>query len=172
MIAVADLLIWRWKAPYAMEALLDESAHAATGLLALTAFGVVFDASVVGSVLAGSLLIDLDHLPHVFGSQILEHGVPRPYTHSVGTVVLLIVVGLLLAGRTRTLTLVAMLALVLHLFRDAAEPGGPGVSLAWPLSDHAFAVRYVWYAALMVAFAAVALIQHARIRKVPRVRSA
>ncbi len=160
VIGLADLLIWRWKgAPYAVEALLDEPAHVATGLLALTACGLVFELPVVLAVLAGSLLIDTDHWPGVFGSRILEQGVPRPYTHSLGTIVVLVVVALLLKRRKRELTLIAALALSLHFFRDMAEPGGPGVSLLWPLSDHAVTVRYLEYAAVIVALAAVALVR-------------
>jgi membrane-bound metal-dependent hydrolase YbcI (DUF457 family) len=160
VIGLADLLIWRWKgAPYAVEALLDEPAHVATGLLALTACGLVFELPVVLAVLAGSLLIDTDHWPGVFGSRILEHGVPRPYTHSLGTIVVLVAVALLLKGRKRELTLIAALALALHFFRDMAEPGGPGVSLLWPLSDHAVTVRYLEYAAVIVALAAAALVR-------------
>jgi LexA-binding, inner membrane-associated putative hydrolase len=158
VIAGADLLIWRWRAPYAIEALLDGPAHAATGLLGLMALGVGFGAPLVLAVLAGSLLIDADHLPHVFGSDILEHGVPRPYTHSLGTIVILLVVAVLVRDRgRRRLILIATLALALHFFRDMAEPGGPGVSLLWPLSDHAVKVAYGWYAALLLMLAAIAI---------------
>lgn len=159
MVGVADLLIWRWKgAPYAVEALLDEPAHAATGVLALVAFAGGFEAPVVLAVLAGSLLIDADHIPHVFGSHILEHGVPRPYTHSLGTILVLVAVALLMRDRgRRRLVVIATLALALHFFRDAAEPGGPGVSPLWPVSDHAVTVAYGWYAALLLAFAAIAV---------------
>lgn len=112
VIGLADLLIWRWQgAPYVVEGLLDEPAHAATGLLALTACGPAFDVSVVAAVLGGSLLIDVDHWPHVFGSKILEHGVPRPYTHSLGTIALVLALGLLLKGRKRELTLIGTLVL-------------------------------------------------------------
>jgi hypothetical protein len=157
VIAVADFLIWRWKAPYAVEALLDEPAHAATGLVGLAAFGVSFEAPVVLAVLAGSLLIDLDHVPHVFGSHILEQGIPRPYTHSLGAILVLVAVAWLLRGRARRLVLIATLALGLHFFRDTAEPGGPGVSLVWPLSDKTLTIGYVWYAAALAALAAIAL---------------
>jgi LexA-binding, inner membrane-associated putative hydrolase len=157
-IAIADLVIWRWKAPYAAEALFDEAAHVATGLLALAAVGVSFPASVVFAVLGGSLLIDLDHLPHLFGSHFLEHGTPRPYTHMVGTVAFLFALALVIRERRwRLLVGVAGLALALHFFRDVAEPGGPGVSLLWPFSDHAFSIPYQWYAGVLAAFAALAL---------------
>lgn len=166
VVAVADLVIWRWQAPYAVEALFDEPAHAATGLIALTAFQLTFDGPVVLAVLAGALLIDADHWPHVFGTNILQHGVPRPYTHSLGTLLVLSAVAVALRSpRARRLLLVATAALALHFFRDAAEPGGPGVSLLWPISDQPLTVAYGWYAGALTAFAAVAV---ARRRQVTR----
>jgi hypothetical protein len=158
VIAVADLVIWRWKAPYAAEALFDEPAHVGTGLLALAAAGVSFPASVVLAVVAGSLLIDLDHLPHLFGSHLIEHGIPRPYTHTLGTVAFLLVLALVIRSwRWRLLVGVAGLALALHFFRDMAEPGGPGVALLWPFSDHAFTLPYPWYGGVLAVFASLAL---------------
>ena len=158
VIAFSDLLIWRLMAPYGVEALLDESAHAATGLLALAALGLQFRTSVVLAVLAGSLLIDLDHIPHAFGSHVLEHGIPRPYTHSLGTLIVVFVIALILSdGAHRRLAVVGALALALHFFRDLAEPGSAGVALLWPLSNHAFAVGYGWFAALVVILATIAL---------------
>jgi membrane-bound metal-dependent hydrolase YbcI (DUF457 family) len=159
VIALADLLIWRWKVPYGVEALFDEPAHLATGLVALAAAGVWFEAPIVLAVVAGSLLIDLDHIPHVFGSNVLEQGIPRPYTHSLGSLVVLVAVALLLRGNgaVRRVALVVALALGLHFFRDTAEPGGPGVSLLWPVSDHAVTVGYAWYGAAVAALVAIAL---------------
>jgi hypothetical protein len=159
VVGVADLLTWRWKgAPYAVQGLLDEPAHAATGVLALTAFVAELQAPVALAVLAGSLLIDADHLPHVLGSDVFEHGIPRPYTHSLGTIVVLMGVTLLMrTERRRRLILIATLALALHFFRDSAEPGGPGVSLLWPVSDHGVTVAYGWYAGVLAGLAAIGL---------------
>jgi LexA-binding, inner membrane-associated putative hydrolase len=157
-IAIADLLIWRWRAPYAIEALFDEPAHLATGLVALAAFGLWFEGPVLLAVLIGSVLIDVDHVPHVLGSGILEHGVPRPYTHSLGTILVVVAALAWLRNRqARRFTTVVALALAVHFVRDAAEPGGPGVSLLWPLSDHGFTIAYGWYAGAIAVLAAVAL---------------
>jgi LexA-binding, inner membrane-associated putative hydrolase len=159
VVGIADLLIWRWKgAPYAVQGLLDEPAHAATGVLALATVARELQTPVVLAVLAGSLLIDADHLPHVLGSHVFEHGVPRPYTHSLGTIVVLAAVTLLLRGeQRRQLMLIVTLTLALHFFRDSAEPGGPGVSLLWPVSDHGVTVGYGWYAAVLAGLSAIAL---------------
>ena len=161
-IALADLLIWRWLAPHTVEGLLDEPAHAATGLLGLAALTVWFDLPMLIAVLAGSLLIDLDHVPQMLGSEIIQHGVPRPYTHSLLTLAVVLVAALLLHGRARELTLLVGFALALHFLRDLAEPGGQGISLLWPFSDAATVVGYGWYAAAMLAMAAVALVRRQR----------
>jgi membrane-bound metal-dependent hydrolase YbcI (DUF457 family) len=157
VLAAADLLLWLWKAPRVIVALSDESAHVATGLVALGACGVAFQAPVVGALLAGSVLIDLDHVPDLLGSDVLQHGIPRPYTHSLATVVVLVGAALLLPSKTRKLMLIAALALLLHFFRDIAEPGGPGIALLWPFSDHAYTLEYGWYAGALALLTAIAL---------------
>jgi membrane-bound metal-dependent hydrolase YbcI (DUF457 family) len=158
VVAIADLVIWRVQMPYLVEAVFDEPAHAATGLLVLFAICVAPSRPVVLAVLAGSVLIDLDHVPHVLGTSIVEHGVPRPYTHALIT---LIAIGMIAAvirnRRHRTLVLIVGAAVAVHLIRDMAEPGGPGVSLLWPLSDHPYAMPYVPYGLAVVALAAVGI---------------
>ncbi len=166
VIGAADLLMSRVDLSYGVRALLDEPAHLATGLLALAAARIPLRKEEVVATAVGSVLIDADHLPLVLGSHILEHGVPRPYTHSLGTVLLLLIAVMLLRHRPRAarLTLIATAALALHFFRDMAEPGGAGVSLFWPLSDHGLRVDYAVYMALMVALAATAIWRRAGVR--------
>jgi membrane-bound metal-dependent hydrolase YbcI (DUF457 family) len=168
VIGAADLLLWLWTAPRVIVALADELAHAATGLVAFGAFGVACEAPVVAAVLAGSVLIDLDHVPDLLGSDVLQHGIPRPYTHSLSTVVVLVCAALLLPSKTRKLVLVAALALLLHFFRDIAEPGGPGVALLWPFSDQAYTLEYGWYAGALVLLAAIALARRKAPSEYPR----
>ena len=83
VIAAADFLLSRWAPPVGVQALFDEPAHAATGLLAIAALGGAVDAPVVLAVLGGSLLIDLDHVPGLLGSYVLENGTPRPAQRAV-----------------------------------------------------------------------------------------
>jgi hypothetical protein len=157
VIAASDLLISRLTPPLTVQALLDEAAHAGTGLLALGALGVAFEMPVVLAVLSGSLVIDLDHLPGLLGSHVLDSGTPRPYTHSLGTLAVVAAGALLAPPRARKLLFVATSALAMHFFRDMAEPGGPGVALLWPLSDRAFTLGYAWYAAVLGTLAAIGL---------------
>lgn len=161
VIAAADLVIWLSEPPLGLQALLDESAHAATGILALATIGVAFKPPIVLAVLAGSVLIDLDHVPGLLGSDVLQRGTPRPYTHSLLTVILVTAAVLLVPRPKRKLLIIAALALVLHFFRDMAEPGGPGVALLWPLSYRAYTIGYGSYAATLGLLAAIAVARRA-----------
>jgi hypothetical protein len=98
--------------------------------------------------LSGAVLIDIDHVPlDLLSSDILTAGTPRPYTHSLATMLVLIAVAGLLRRR-RGATAVAGLAVGvgLHLLRDVAT--GP-VALWWPVSADGLQVGYGWYAAGM-----------------------
>jgi hypothetical protein len=78
---------------------------------------------------AGSLLIDLDHLPSELGHEWLRHGGRgRPYPHALVT-------PLAVAFVSRA----AALALAVHLARDLTDAES-GVRLLWPLSNREFRV--------------------------------
>jgi inner membrane protein len=148
-----DLLLAarRWSVP--AEAVLDEPAHLLTaGLLAL-AVGVR-SGRVLAWVLAGAVLIDLDHVPLYLGAEVTADG-GRPVSHSVTTVlVLLAAAGVWRAQRTRLAALA--LGVVLHVVRDLAT--GPGVPLLWPLLPASVQMPYAVYLGLLVAaLAAVAV---------------
>jgi membrane-bound metal-dependent hydrolase YbcI (DUF457 family) len=49
------------------------------------------------------------------------------------------------------------LGVLLHFFRDLAEGDGAGVSLLWPLSDHAFSYPHATYLVLMACVLAADL---------------
>jgi len=123
----------------------------------LAALGIDVEMPVVLAVFAGSLLIDLDHLPGLLGSGALQQGTPRPYTHSLLTVSVMLVAAFLVSRRRRKIVIAAAVALVLHFFRDMAEPGGSGVALLWPVSDRGYVIGYVWYAAGLALLVTVAI---------------
>jgi membrane-bound metal-dependent hydrolase YbcI (DUF457 family) len=157
VIAVADLVLWFSKLPFGVQALLDEPAHVATGLVALAAVGSGFEVPVVLAILGGSVLIDLDHLPALLGSHILDQGTPRPYTHSLLIVALVAAAALLAPRHMRRLLLIALVGLTLHFFRDMAESEGSGVALLWPLSDRSNSVEYVLYAVALAMLVTISL---------------
>jgi membrane-bound metal-dependent hydrolase YbcI (DUF457 family) len=127
-------------------ALLDETAHLMTGYLVLAALfrGAGWRFSV--PLLAGSVLIDADHLPGALGYQFLTAGTQRPYTHSLLTLAaLLIAAALWRHGRLPLLGLFAGVAF--HFVRDLAERSHAGVALLWPFSDHPYSFPHGLYLA-------------------------
>lgn len=113
----------------------DETAHLLTGVLVLMALprrrapGERTRTLAVG-LLAGSVLIDLDHIPRLLGTDWLTHGTPRPYTHSLLSLCALALLSVLWRGH-RWLLVGAFVGLAVHFTRDLAE-SPPGVSLLWP----------------------------------------
>jgi membrane-bound metal-dependent hydrolase YbcI (DUF457 family) len=133
--------------------LVDEPAHLATCaivlLCAVALSGRRPAAAFLAGALAASVLIDLDHLPGYLGSQALEGTLPRPYTHSAATVLVLAALGLAARRRDlRALGLGVALGVSAHLLRDLAT--GPGVSLLWPVSEVPIRMPYAVYAGALV----------------------
>lgn len=144
---------------------LDETAHLLTTLIVLTAIGVlVFDRFLLSALIA-SVVIDLDHLPRLLGSDWFTAGTPRPYTHSLLTIAIV----LMAAGRWRRHRAIALgvaVGLSIHFWRDTAEPGS-GVALLWPLSRQSFSTSHASYLILMGLAFAVALWRRLRYEYVP-----
>jgi hypothetical protein len=107
----------------AVVGLLDETAHLALGLL------LARRSAEPAAMVAGSLFIDIDHLPSELGHEWLRHGGHgRPYPHALVTVAAL-----------AALSRAAAIGLAVHLARDLTD-GETGVRLLWPLSNREFNV--------------------------------
>jgi hypothetical protein len=128
---------------------LDETAHLLTTLLVLWALGPKVSRRFVAPALVASVAIDADHIPDRLGVNWLTVGTPRPYTHSLLTI-LAVLLGALLWRRRRTLLLGFAIGLTLHFWRDMAEQG-TGVSLLWPVSYHSFSYAHRSYLFAMSA---------------------
>jgi membrane-bound metal-dependent hydrolase YbcI (DUF457 family) len=131
---------------------LDETAHFLTGAFVLAALrGYVGRAFAVG-LLASSVLIDVDHIPGLLGARWITHGTPRPYPHSLFTIVLVTLLALVWRSR-RSLLLGVILGLACHFFRDMSESKASGVSLFWPWSDHSYGTpHWAYLASIGVVF--------------------
>jgi hypothetical protein len=148
-----------WSRPVA--AVLDEAAHLGTGALVLGAWKRPPEPPFAGALLAGSVLLDVDHVPDVLGIRLLRPRGMRPRTHSVAT---------LLALATSPRLDGALVGVAAHLARDLAT-GTNAVPLLWPFSKRPFELPYGVYAAGLAALAGVAVAQ-SRIRlgaSIPRV---
>jgi membrane-bound metal-dependent hydrolase YbcI (DUF457 family) len=130
--------------------IVDETAHAATGLAVLAAWPDG-DREFVGGLAAGSILLDIDHLPELWGRRWLRPRGVRPLPHSVGLPALLLVHAVRKSNRA---ALGAAVGLGGHLLRDLAT-GKTAVPLLWPLTKRPFTVRYRKYVAVMAVLGAV-----------------
>jgi inner membrane protein len=131
--------------PIPVEAALDEPAHLLTAWLLLSAAGVRGTALLWA--LAGSVLIDLDHVPLYLGAPVTAGG-GRPVSHSLAALVVLL--ALAWAWRSQRTRLGGLAAGVgLHVVRDLAS--GPGVPLLWPLLSGSARVPYALYVGVLVA---------------------
>ena len=147
--------------PLVVEGALDEPAHLLTAWLLLAAAGLSWPACLTAWALAGSVLVDVDHVPlYAWGVGALMPG-GRPVTHS-----LLVVLVLAAAATTTRAIRVPLLGLAtgtaLHLLRDAAT--GWGVPLLWPLLPVQVRVPHEAYLALVSGAALAAVLVRARSR--------
>lgn len=152
---------------FVTRALVDEPCHLATALVVLGAItrvrGTPPKPTFGWTMLACSVLIDLDHLPEEFGSSILTAGTPRPYTHALW-VVLVLMTGTVVARRwsQRAMTPgAATTALILdgaawgvsaHFLRDVATAP---ISLWWPITKAAVQVPYWCYVLALLVIIAI-----------------
>jgi inner membrane protein len=134
---------------------LDESAHVLFVALLLLALGRRLGDRLGRAALVASVAIDVDHVPAELGASWLTAGTPRPYTHSVLT---LVVVALtVIAWRNRRLEVVGvLLGLTAHFWRDLGETGS-GVALLWPLSSQSDSVPHAAFLASVALASVLAL---------------
>ena len=152
---------------FTMRGLLDWPAHLATALVILGALvrvrATLPDQRFGWTLLACSVLIDLDHLPAEFGSQVLTNGTPRPYTHALWTVIALALAWsaarffVIRSGRPRPATVELILAgaasgVAAHFVRDIATAP---MSFWWPVTNVAVEVPYWWYVLALAAMTAI-----------------
>jgi inner membrane protein len=132
---------------------LDEIAHLTTTLIVLWALGRRVRARFLVPALVASVAIDADHVPRALGYDFFTQGTPRPYTHSLLSIAVVLILGWFWHARRDVLLGVA-LGLAIHFWRDMSESGA-GVSLAWPVSEHSFMLSHKGYLAAVALCAAV-----------------
>jgi hypothetical protein len=131
---------------------LDEAAHLATGTIVLATWPAPTGEFAAG-LAAGSVLIDVDHVPELWGraAWLRPQGV-RPLPHSLATPGL----AAWRAARSRSeFWRGAAVGLGAHLARDLAT-GTTGVALLWPLSRRPFSIRYRTYVGALALLCAAA----------------
>lgn len=146
--------------------LLDEPAHLATAALVLLAVAgprwlALHRGFTIAACLA-SVAIDVDHIPLYARIPHIAVDGGRPFTHSLLTVAVLLLVALTVR-RSRPVALGLAAGVALHLFRDLAS--GPGVSLFWPLDAAGLHLPYAVYVSMLVVVTAIATVRSATDRR-------
>ena len=149
-IAAIDVVRASRNWPVPVVAGLDWPAHLITAGLVLGALPRRLGPEVAAWALAGSVAIDLDHLPLYLGfrSAVTENG-GRPMTHSLTTAAALLGAAVPARGRARRVLAGLGVGVLLHLVRDI---GTGGVPLLWPFRRGTVRVPYgAHFAVLAVA---------------------
>jgi len=166
-IVIVDLTIPWHGLSFVPRALIDEPCAVATALVVLGAItrfrGTPPDPKFGWSMLAWSVLIDIDHLPAEFGSSVLTEGTPRPYLHALWVLVVLIVTMIIARywSRRAKTSVSAATVLILagtawgvfaHYLRDVATAP---MSLWWPVTKAAVQVPYWTYVLELLIIVAI-----------------
>ena len=149
ILLIDDALEWSERR-FLTAAVADETAHLLTALLIITALPRRLSPVTIASTLATAVLIDLDHVPLLLGSNLLTQQTGRPVTHAMWTVALALTLAVTTGDRVRSALIGVSLGLITHFVRDVASTSA-GVPLLWPLSSHGFTIRYAVYGTVLFA---------------------
>jgi hypothetical protein len=164
-IAVTDHVAHQQQLPFLWRGLMDEPRHLATAMIVLGTLarwrGHPPSSGFVWAMLSASVLIDLDHLPLELGSGVLTAGAPRPYTHALWVLVLLVVAaaatrwrdqvsGSARAGSAAVIAAGAAWGVAAHFLRDVATAP---IALWWPVSSAGVQVPGYWYLPALLVLA-------------------
>jgi uncharacterized protein YjbJ (UPF0337 family) len=161
VLAISCFAVRHFKGNVLGLAIADEVGHLATGLLVLLALAPQATMAFWAGLLGASVLIDLDHIPDMLGSDWLTRGTPRPYPHSLSTIVVVLVVAALVKGRLRSALFGVALGLAAHFVRDLAE-GSTGVSLLWPITPAQQRLPLAAYLVLALVLVLIAIARAGR----------
>jgi inner membrane protein len=126
-------------------AVLDELAHVLTAVIVLVAASQWVNRWTVAGFLAGTVLIDIDHIPLLLSTTDFSAVEGRPATHSVFTILILLIPLLSRLIRNSTLRYIVVglsAGVAVHLIRDLATGGVP---LYWPISGATVEIEYTGY---------------------------
>ena len=132
-VVATDLLLDQRDPPVIVAGALDELAHLASTTLLAAGLGAPRDAPWLLGAALGSVALDRDHVPGVFGPPITGTRSERPFTHSFPALLAAGLVAARTRGRRGRAARGFGCGLASHLFRDFAS-GACGVPFWWPLS--------------------------------------
>ena len=157
-IAALDAVRTAREWPVPVLAALDWPAHLTTAALVLAALPRRLEPQIAGWALAGSIAIDLDHVPLYLGlRKIVTEDGGRPVTHSLTTAAALLGAAVPARGRTRRVLTGLGIGALLHFVRDIGT--GPGLPLLWPVHRGNVRIPYGAHLAAVAAAAAIPMLR-------------
>lgn len=158
LVLLLDVVYRRGGLPLPVAGGIDALGHLATTLIFLGGLTPRTARSLVFAALAVTVAIDLDHLPYLLAQRLGDNSVPGVWPfHNLLTLVVVLVIGLSLVGRRRQVWLGLAFGVGSHFIRDM---GSDGVALFAPLTLRRYELPYALYAALLAAFALLAVRRH------------
>lgn len=150
---------WMLGGPHALlpTGIADETAHLSTMVIFLLAFPTLRNTGFIAGCLAGSVAIDLDHIPLFLGSNLLTGQTNRPFTHGLVTIIIVLAISVAARGTWRYVGIGIAVGIAAHFLRDMATSTA-GVPLLWPISTTGFMLPYPVYAAALASAVASMLI--------------
>jgi inner membrane protein len=141
--------------------ILDEIAHLLTAILLICAFPARLPPGFVVGAMAGAVLIDLDHLPLMLGSDLLTRDTHRPLTHGLLAIVVVLGMAGIVPARWRWIGVGLAVGFSIHFWRDLATSTA-GVPLLWPWRSTGYLTPYPLYVGSLVACAALVVMRGPR----------
>jgi membrane-bound metal-dependent hydrolase YbcI (DUF457 family) len=138
--------------------LADELAHLMTGYIILAVAFRGASPKFAAGVLIGSVAIDADHIPQYLHHYFLTEGTQRPYTHSLLTVGVLLVIAGVGPKHWRPFVLGLVVGTIFHFARDLCESNS-GVPLLWPWSYYSYRGSHTVYLIVMGILAWLACVR-------------
>lgn len=170
VIAAVDRVLLSQPFSFLFRALMDEPCHLLTAMVLLGTItrwrGRPPSLPFTWALLIASVAIDIDHLPAELAVRGLLYGhLPRPYTHALWLLAILVLIAVAAARRARrpgragaalaaAVFAGAACGIAAHFLRDLATAP---ISLLWPLSGTWLQVPYGWYLAAMLVIVALPL---------------
>ncbi len=161
VISLIDAWLGGGERPLLLRALTDETAHLLTAALLLSAIPTALPIRFVSGVFVGAVAIDLDHLPLIFGSDLLTEQTNRPFTHCLLTIAIVAGLALLLPARWRGVGLGVAAGVAAHFWRDLATSTA-GVPLLWPWLTVGFRLPYPLYLGVLLGCVVVTAMERRR----------
>jgi inner membrane protein len=161
VISLIDAWLGGGERPLLLRALTEETGHLLTATLLLAAIPMALPIRFVAGVFVGAVAIDLDHLPLIFGSDLLTEQTNRPFTHCLLTIAIVAGLALLLPARWRGVGLGVAAGVAAHFWRDLATSTA-GVPLLWPWLTVGFRLPYPLYLGVLLGCVVVTAMERRR----------